>query len=181
MDCSLPGSSVHGLFQARVLEWVAISFSRRSSWPRDLTWVSRIVGRRFSVWATKEVRAGLPQTKKLPGREYNPTHQQIIGLKLLLSKVLPSRARPSFSHHQSLPSESLHKPHTSCIKKGRQKKQEEPQSPVKIQNHITKVNTKWGRDRQPSRKRIQNKDSESDSGSWKRNRDKDWEDARNVY
>ena len=109
MDCSLPGSSVHGLFQARVLEWVAISFSR-SSWPRDLTWVSRIVGRRFSVWATKEVRAGLPQTKKLPGREYNPTHQQIIGLKLLLSKVLPTRARPSFSHHQSLLSGSLHKP-----------------------------------------------------------------------
>ena len=36
MDCSLPGSSVHGIFQARVLEWVAISFSRGSSWPRDL-------------------------------------------------------------------------------------------------------------------------------------------------
>ena len=37
MDCSLPGSSVHGIFQARVLEWVAISFSRGSSWPRDWT------------------------------------------------------------------------------------------------------------------------------------------------
>ena len=35
MDCSLPGSSVHGIFQARILEWVAISFSRRSSQPRD--------------------------------------------------------------------------------------------------------------------------------------------------
>ena len=35
MDCSLLGSSVHGIFQARVLEWVAISFSRGSSWPRD--------------------------------------------------------------------------------------------------------------------------------------------------
>ena len=35
MGCSLPGSSVHGIFQARILEWVAISFSRRSSWPRD--------------------------------------------------------------------------------------------------------------------------------------------------
>ena len=55
MDCSLPGSSVHGIFQARVLEWVAISFSRRSSWPRDWTQVSRIVGRRFTVWATREV------------------------------------------------------------------------------------------------------------------------------
>ena len=37
MDCSLSGSSVHGIFQVRILEWVAISFSRRSSWPRDQT------------------------------------------------------------------------------------------------------------------------------------------------
>ena len=37
MDCSPPGSSVHGIFQARLLEWVAISFSRGSSWPRDRT------------------------------------------------------------------------------------------------------------------------------------------------
>ena len=53
-DCSLPGSSVHGIFQARVLELVAISFSRWSSWPRDRTWVSCIVGRRFTIWTTKE-------------------------------------------------------------------------------------------------------------------------------
>ena len=45
MDCSLPGSSVHGIFQARILEWVAISFSRGTSWPRDRTRVSCIVGR----------------------------------------------------------------------------------------------------------------------------------------
>ena len=45
MDHSLPGFSDHGIFQARVLEWVAISFSRGSSWPRDQTWVSRIAGR----------------------------------------------------------------------------------------------------------------------------------------
>ena len=55
MDCSLPGSSVHGIFQAIVLEWIAISFSRGSSWPRDQTWVSRIVDRHFTVWATREV------------------------------------------------------------------------------------------------------------------------------
>ena len=53
MDCSLPGSSVHRIFQARVLNWVAISFSRGSSRPRDQTWVSLIVGRRFTVWATR--------------------------------------------------------------------------------------------------------------------------------
>ena len=45
MDCSLPGSSVHGIFQARILEWVAISFSRGTSRPRDRTPVSHIVGR----------------------------------------------------------------------------------------------------------------------------------------
>ena len=53
--CGLPGSSIHGIFQARVLEWVAISFPRGSSWLRDWTQVSRIVGRRFTVWATREV------------------------------------------------------------------------------------------------------------------------------
>ena len=55
MDCSLPGSSVHGIFQAIVLEWIAISLSRGSSRPRDWTQVSRIVDRRFTIWATREV------------------------------------------------------------------------------------------------------------------------------
>ena len=41
-------AAVHGIFQARVLEWVAISFSRGSSRPRDRTWVSHIVGRHFT-------------------------------------------------------------------------------------------------------------------------------------
>ena len=55
MDCSLPGSSFHGIFQARILEWVAIAFSRGSSRPRDqTTQVSRIAGRCFTTWATSE-------------------------------------------------------------------------------------------------------------------------------
>ena len=54
MDCSLPGSSIHGIFQTRVLEWVAISFSRGSSQPRDRTVVSCIAGRLFTIWATRE-------------------------------------------------------------------------------------------------------------------------------
>ena len=45
MDCNLPGSSIHGIFQGRVLEWVAISFFRGSFWPRDWTQVSHIAGR----------------------------------------------------------------------------------------------------------------------------------------
>jgi len=54
MDCSPPDSSVCGIFQARVLEWVAISFSRGSSQPRDWTRVSRIAGGLFTIWATRE-------------------------------------------------------------------------------------------------------------------------------
>ena len=48
MDYSPPGSSIHGILQARILEWVAISFSRGSSWPRDWAQVSCIAGRRFN-------------------------------------------------------------------------------------------------------------------------------------
>ena len=55
MDCSLLGSSIHGIFQARILEWVAISFPRRSSRPRDWTWVFHIVRSSFTVWVSGEV------------------------------------------------------------------------------------------------------------------------------
>ena len=54
IDCSPSGSSVHEILQSRILEWVALSSSRGSSWPRDRTWVSYIVGRFFTIWATRE-------------------------------------------------------------------------------------------------------------------------------
>ena len=56
MDCSLPGSCLHGILQARVLEWVAISFSRGCSQPRDRTQVSCIGARFFTIWATREAQ-----------------------------------------------------------------------------------------------------------------------------
>ena len=56
MDCSPPGSSVHGILQARILEWVAMSSCRGSSWPRDRTQVSSFGGRFFTVWATREAQ-----------------------------------------------------------------------------------------------------------------------------
>ena len=65
MDCSLPSSSVHGIFQAIVLEWIAISFSKGSSWPRDRTQVSRIVDRHFTVWATRELWCNLENDRKI--------------------------------------------------------------------------------------------------------------------
>ena len=54
MNTAQPGSSVHGILQARKLEWVAILFSRGSSKPRDQTWVSCIAGKFFTIWATSE-------------------------------------------------------------------------------------------------------------------------------
>ena len=57
MDCSPTGPSVQGIFQARLLEWIAISFSRGSSKPRDRTWVSCIAGTLFTVWATRKAQS----------------------------------------------------------------------------------------------------------------------------
>ena len=54
MDCSPPGSTVHGILQARILEWVAICFCRGCSWPRNWTQVSCIAGEFFTIWVTKE-------------------------------------------------------------------------------------------------------------------------------
>ena len=64
MDCSPPGSSVHGILKARILERVAISFSRGSSQPRDQTQVFRIAGRHFNLWATREAQLELKHIEK---------------------------------------------------------------------------------------------------------------------
>ena len=89
MDCSLPCSSIHGIFQARVLEWVAISFSRGSSRPRDRTQVSRIVGRCFTIWATREVY-------------YAITHLQInLAALIQLNDVLETVLIPVFGNRNS--------------------------------------------------------------------------------
>ena len=56
MDYSPPGSSIHGILQARKLELGAISFSRKFSQPTDWTQVSRTAGRFFTIWATKEAQ-----------------------------------------------------------------------------------------------------------------------------
>ena len=78
MGCSLPGSSVYGIFQERVLEWVAISFSRGSSKPRDWTRISRTTDRHFTVLATREAHSGylssIPGSGEIPWiRKWQPT------------------------------------------------------------------------------------------------------------
>ena len=93
MDCSPPGSSVHGILQARVLEWVAISFSRSSSWLRDRTRVSCTVGRRFTTWATREVPL-LPCNTEVPmplQRAQSPTFLSLANLSgqtIVLTSIL---------------------------------------------------------------------------------------------
>ena len=62
VDYNLPGNSVHGILQARILEWVVIPFSRGSSQPRDQTLVSCIAGRFFTIWATREEVNSRPPT-----------------------------------------------------------------------------------------------------------------------
>ena len=60
LDCSPPGSSVHGVFQARVLEWDALAFSRGSCRPTDRSRVSHIVGRRFYCLRLIRVKSARP-------------------------------------------------------------------------------------------------------------------------
>ena len=74
-----------GFFQARILEWVAISFSRRSSRPRDWTRVSHIVGRRFTIWVTREVKNKVPEQKM---SILNNFQMQLISLELIYLKTI---------------------------------------------------------------------------------------------
>ena len=74
MDCSPPGSSVHGILQARILEWVAIPFSRGISQPRDQTRVSRTAGRFFANRATREALLHLYINVQLHIIIYNITY-----------------------------------------------------------------------------------------------------------
>ena len=67
MDCSLPGSTIHGIFQARILEGAAIFFSGGSSPPRDQTRVSRTAGRCFTIWATRDTPKERQVGVKHPG------------------------------------------------------------------------------------------------------------------
>ena len=100
MDCILPGSSVHGDFQARILEWVVMPSSRGSSQARDQTQVSCIVGGFFTIWATRETQeywSGKPISS--PGELLDP------GIDL---------GSPAL-HVVSLPAELLRKSVCICI------------------------------------------------------------------
>ena len=90
MDCSPPGSSIHGIFQTRILEWVAISFSRGSSQPRDRTPVSCIEARFFTIWATREALYSLYTSINNPFLN-TPQIAHLVLARTLADKVLEPR------------------------------------------------------------------------------------------
>ena len=128
VDCNPPGSSVHGILQARILEWVAMPFSRGSSQPRDRTWVSScIVGRFFTISATRKQRGletplqvtdlnvetnawcqlaldldGLSWVRLCPNRLYSPWdspgQNTGVGCHALLQGIFPTRDQIQVSH-----------------------------------------------------------------------------------
>ena len=81
MDGSLPGSAVHGIFQARILEWAAISFSRGSSQSRDRTRVACIADKLFTVWATREALQNWKRNYLSPMRLIKSECIQFLALK----------------------------------------------------------------------------------------------------
>ena len=81
VDCSLPGSSIYGILQARVLEWVAISCYRGFSQLRDRTLVSCIAGRHFTLWATREALLNIkvkPKATNLLGKKHEKIFMNLI-------------------------------------------------------------------------------------------------------
>ena len=82
---SSPGSSVHGILQARILEWVTIPFSRGSSWPRDRTQVSCTAAGFLTIWATWEAHS------------FRKAHINIDGSMTAIfeQKSLPKRSKPN--------------------------------------------------------------------------------------
>ena len=117
VDCSLPVSSVYGILQARILEWVAIPFSRGSSQPRDWTKVSCIEGKFFTIQPTSSVQFsrsvmfnslqphGLQHTRppcQSPLLEFTQTHVHWVGdgIQPFLTSVIPFSCL--HSQHQGL-------------------------------------------------------------------------------
>ena len=99
-DCSLPGSSVHGILQARIPEWVAIPFSSGSSQHKDWTLVFYIAGRFFTVWvAGKPIDELKTQANDVPIDVWAEKDQEVLASNLLLStRCLKCDLTTSTSH-----------------------------------------------------------------------------------
>ena len=107
MDCSPPGSSVHGILQARILERVVLPSNRGSSQPRDRTQVSPVAGRVLIIWATR-LNPPHPILRKLP----NSLTWDIwfsLTLMFLYSYYLVFAAKLLYSGSSSISSEQSHR------------------------------------------------------------------------
>ena len=122
--CDPTNYTVHGILQARILEWVAVPFLRGSSQPRGWTQVSLIAGRFLTSWATREEGSGQsssvtqscptlcdPMNHSMPGlpvhhqlREFTQTHVHQVGDAIQPSHPLSSLCPPASnpSQHQGL-------------------------------------------------------------------------------
>ena len=103
--CSPPGSSIYGISQARILEWVAIPFSRGSSSPRDQTCASCIAGRFFTVWATRETTSDLEIWSFLEQVRCNM--MLFLGCRAGLTATAPIRHRITGINNQPTDSHSV--------------------------------------------------------------------------
>ena len=102
MDRSPPGSSVHGILQVRVLEWVDISFSRGSSQPMDRTQVSWIAGRFFTNWATSKAPQKVKVTQSCLTVCNSPWNSQGRNIRMG-SLSLPQGIFPTHGSNPGLP------------------------------------------------------------------------------
>ena len=112
MDYSLPGSSVLGILQARVLEWITFPFSRESSQPRDWTWVSCIAGGFFTIWVTREAPMCVSICLKIVFKAKNNLSFRLSSKQC---KELEKWGAEQCSEHNSLWSKILSFPITECL------------------------------------------------------------------
>ena len=97
IDCSPPGSSVHGILLARILEWAAIPFSRESSQARDWTCISCTAGRFFTIWPTRKAQIGSKLFHILKFKQTS-TGQIYFTMESSPSKIgIPAEAKQSIS------------------------------------------------------------------------------------
>ena len=121
VDCSPPGYSVHGILQARILEWVTIPFSRGSSWPRIGSQVSHTAEKLFTIWATMEAlnpSHGLMQIlSDCPDLNFAHHYQGVLVVKNIPTKVWDIREAGLNSGSERSPGEINSNPLQYCLKK----------------------------------------------------------------
>ena len=98
MDCGLSGSSIHGILQARVLEWVAIPVFRGSSQPKDWTQFSCFAGRFFTVWVTGEAQFSCVETW---------TTSDALWIRLASQRISHVTCRDPFAHSAAIIEDTL--------------------------------------------------------------------------